>query len=337
MEIAAALAGFAIMSITALIIILKVVVPLFPYSYANARLRAMRIGLLTKEHYEELLRKPYNEIVYSLEKTYPELSSQLGAKFAYASVETALRINLIQTFVKVKKLSPEGTKPFVQAILSKYDTQLIESFVRISTATYAARRDIFFETELFSKDFLTKQNPTIDDLYNQLKHTFYEPVIAKHLEEIKKGQYKNFEEELDLLYFHRLRKTAKSPEAKAYARMLIDHRNIELVLKGLEPIIPHGRIPLTELQGSQGLEDLSKKLQHYGYNLEHKSPELMERDLRRFLRNKGEVFMSKNPLSESTIIGFIILKTTDTRTLNILLKMKYHKFDPEIIREVNLL
>ena len=44
--------------------------------------------------------------------------------------------------------------------------------------------------------------------------------------------------------------------------------------------------------------------------------------------------MSKNPLSENTIVGFIILKTVNIRNINILLKLKHEGFEENEIRKV---
>ena len=332
-----ALLGFFILFIVVLIPIIKAVAPIYPYSYTNARIRAMRKELLSEEEYEDLLKKPYNEILYALgKKNYPDLTKELGPDLTYAHVETAFRNMLIKTIQKLLAISPEQSKPYLKAYLSKYDIILVESLVRTTTAKYEHKRDIYHETALFSKDFLTKERPTIDDVYNQLKNTPYEPILAKHMTDIKKGVFKAFEEELDLLFFKRLLAAAKTEEARAYTKMLIDHHNISLALKGLPASIPGGKVARNQLDTNDP-QAIAKRLENYGYTLAGTTPEHLERDLGKHLRKKGKSFEGKNPLSEATIIGYLILKTTDIRAINILLKGKYHNVPEADIKEANLL
>lgn len=322
--------------IAVLMAVFKTVAPIFPYAYTNARLRAMRRELLRREHYYELLKKPYNEILYDLaKKNYPDLTKSVGPDLTYAAVETEFRTNLIATLQKVKRITPQSSQAYIKAILDKYDFQVVESFVRTINAKQKHKKDIYHKTGLFSEDFLTKENPTIDDLYNQLKGTNYEPFLKKHLDALKKGKYKAFEEDMDHYYFTRLLAKASSTEARSYTKYLIDHHNISLALKGMSANIKGGLIPMKELQ-DKSAEQIAKILPRYNYKVTSSVPEFIERDLRRQMREKGKNFFKKNPLSEASIIGFIILKTIDFRILNILLKMKYHDMSPEKIEEVNL-
>ena len=184
--IVGSIVGFLIVATAVLIPVFKVLAPIFPYAYTNARLRAMRKELLSKEDFEELLRKPYNEVIYNLtKKNYPDLSKYLEADFSYASVESGLRSSLMKTLDKIRRISPQQSQKYLNAQLAKYDIQLIESLVRTSKAKQRIRRDIFYVTEVFSHVFITKESHNIDDLYNELKHTIYEPILAKYLEELK--------------------------------------------------------------------------------------------------------------------------------------------------------
>ena len=116
--------------------------------------------------------------------------------------------------------------------------------------------------------------------------------------------------------------------------MLIDSHNVGLILKHQEAIIPGGYLHIEELQKGMSVEELVKKLQEEGYKIDSKKKECVERDLYRRLLADGKAFMARNPLSEASLIGYIILKTNNTRNLNILLKMKYHNFSTEKIKEV---
>ena len=75
-------AAILIVAIFALVAIFRVVAKIYPYAYINARIRAMHARLIKKEDFEELLEKPYNEIVYTLDKRYfPHLATFLDSDF----------------------------------------------------------------------------------------------------------------------------------------------------------------------------------------------------------------------------------------------------------------
>lgn len=309
---------------------------LYPYAYTNARIRAMRSKLITHEQLEDYLKRPYTDIIYSLEKhTYPQLSKYLESDFTYAAIDTALRTSLVNTLAKVKKIAPDSSKKIIKVVLSKYDIQIIETIVRSSNVKLSSVADVLHVSEVFSKEFLMRKHHTLESLHNELKGSVYEQVLVKHMDELRRGEYLKFEIEMDLLYCRRLLKAAKSREARTYAKKLIDRYNISLVLKGLEPIIPGGAIPLDEFSLKDSLEDLSKKLHAHGYLVTASTKEGLERQLQaRHMRAFAESLFARNPLSEASLIGFIILKSMNARNLNILLKMKYHNFPEEKIREV---
>ena len=59
-----------VLGVIVLIPIFQTVASIYPYSYPNARVRSLKSKLVTKNEFEELLTKPYNEIIYYLEKKH---------------------------------------------------------------------------------------------------------------------------------------------------------------------------------------------------------------------------------------------------------------------------
>jgi V/A-type H+/Na+-transporting ATPase subunit C len=329
-----------ILIIAGLILIIIVLIPVFlsvskvyPYAYTNSRLRVMRSDLIRTNDFENLIKRDYNDIIYQLEKKkLPSLTKYLSGDFSYGSVDSALRTELINTLTKVKKISPEESKKFVKLVLSKYDIQLIESIVRTLDAKTDTKTDLVHATEVFSQDFLNKKDHTIEELYNELKGTVYQPLLDKHIKNIKQRKFEEFEKELDLLFFKRMLHGASSIEAKKYVKIMIDNHNIGLALKNLKPIIPGGRIQKEKI--TNNLEDLKKLVSSKGINSNANTKEKFEKDLHLYLKQTGEKMFNKNPLSEATIVGFIIIKTINIRNLNILLKLKHEKISEEEIKEV---
>lgn len=329
------LIGFILVAAAALIPVFKTLIPIYPYAYANARLRAMKNKLISEEEFEELSGKPYNEIIYQLEKKdYPNLSEFLGADFSYASVDGALRSSIIRTLGKVKRMTPDELKKFVDALVSKYDLQLIESLIRSSHSSSKIRRDIVHVTDVFSDEFLARKQHSIDELYNELKDTYYGPTLQKHLDALKKGEYRDCEVELDMLFYKRLLHHATTPSARRYVKYLIDMQNVSLLFKGIDALLEGGRIPLESLDAKMSFDEIKSAVNKHGYKTDGATASAVEKDLQIGLKRFGQSLRKQNPLSEATIVGFIILKTVNVRNLNILLKLKYHEYEKEEIMKV---
>lgn len=326
--------GVIIGGVIALIPALYITNRVAPYAYPNARIRAMRAGLVRTQHLAELASRPYNDIIYHLEQNhYPGLSQHTGADRSFANLDAALRSHLVEALEKVKRVSPQQTQPYLKELLSKYDIQVIENVVRSLATQTNITSDILHQTPIFSKEFITKEEHTLNDLRNELKGTRYEELLTKHLEEIQQEEFAAFEQALDLQYFEKLLSKASSPEARGYTKRLIDQHNVSLLNKGQEPVIPGGRVPREELAGLDG-QRLVERLREAGYDVTHTDKQLMERDLQVNLKNYAKALLSKEPLSEASIIGFVALKIINVRNTAILLKMKYHDMSPQRIAEV---
>ncbi len=341
-EILILIAGILGLGIIALVAVFKVVAKIYPYAYLNARIRAMHSRILKKEDFAELLDKPYNEIVYTLDKQYfPHLASFTGSDFSYSSLDSALRASLIRDLAKVYRMVPTQSRRFLSVILSKYDILVIQSIVRSSHAKLLNNdsiKDIISVTEVFHKNFLDQGNFDLTSLFNELKGTTYHPVMEKHLEDLRAGKFLDFELELDLLYFRRLLHEAKSRPAKQYVKRMIDMHNVSLVLKEISPIIPGGKIPLENLTvytKSNSLPQLTELLRKHGYVITaSENQKQLEHSMYKDFMVFGNGLLSGEPLSENSLIGFIIILQSMVRNVNILLKLKSHGFTKEQISEV---
>ena len=326
--------GVLVAGIIALIPVFYVLTRVAPYAYPNARVRAMRAGLVRTQELVELASRPYNDIIYHLEQNhYPNLSSHAGPERSYANVDAALRSHLVEVLEKVTRISPQTTKPYLQALTKKYDIQVVEAVVRALAAKTNVTTDILHQTKIFTREFCTREKITLADLQNELKGTRLENIITTYKQEIQQGEFQSFEQALDLLYFEQLLAKANSESARGYTKRLIDNHNVALINKEQQPIIPGGRIPpeeLTDLTKQQLLE----RLQQAGYDVSEQAPARMERELQVNLKNYAKALLSKEPLSEASIIGFVALKTINVRNTAILLKMKYHDMTEQEIQEV---
>lgn len=326
--------GVLIAGVIALIPVGYVLTRVAPYAYPNARVRAMRAQLIRTHDLIALADRPYNDIIYHLEQNhYPNLSSHAKANLAFANLDAALRSHLVATLEKVTRISPQQTKPYLKALMKKYDIQVIQNVVRSLAAKTNIKTDILHETKVFTKEFVARENPTLTDLQEELKNTPLEKIISDHKQAIVQGELKAFEQALDLYYFKQLLTAANSPEAKNYTKRLIDNHNVALLHKQETPLIPGGRIPAEELESLDEKQRI-ERLKSAGYTITSEKPQLVERDLQASLKKYAQALLNKDPLSEASIIGFVALKTINVRSTAILLKMKYHDMTPQEITEV---
>ncbi|MFT4250383.1 MAG: V-type ATPase subunit [Candidatus Woesearchaeota archaeon] len=326
--------GVLIAGILALIPVAIIVSKVYPYSYPNARVRAMKAKLPTNQELLELAPRSYNDIIIQLEKHYPELSKYYAADLSFSKLETALREQLITQLEKIRRISPQETKKFIEAILAKYDILDIETVTRSLATTGSVTHDVLHQTRLFSKDFISRKEHSLQDLRNELKNTVYQEILAKHYEEIQEHQLESFEKELDLFYFKKLLSTANEPNSRGYVKRLIDTHNIALINKNEEATIPGGKIPLTELQTSMNVEQLTSLTNKHGYITTASTAEQLERDMQKNLWAYAQKLLKKEPLSPASTIGLVAIQSITTRNTIILLKMKHHGFNTEEIREV---
>ncbi len=327
------LASLLVLSIVVMIPVFKVVSQKYPYASVQARLRVMRKKLLRAEDFERLLDADYNDIVYRLDKkVFPGLRALFGPDTSYAAVDSALRTKVVQDLLRLQRFSPPEVKPFVSALLRKYDILMIESIIRSSSFHDASKRDIMSITEVFSEDYIGRNDFSFESLITELKRTRYYSILEKHSDSIKKKQYRELEEELDLYYFQKLLGSATTKLTRSYVKKMIDIQNISLVLKDEDPKIPGGVIPLNAFN-----KDVIKIGRDHGYHLEGVTPAEIERSAEKLLYDFGIACFSKDPLSDAPLVGYIIQSRTSARNANILLKLKSQNIDKESIREVLVL
>ncbi len=329
------IAGILIVGVLVMIPVFKVLSSIAPYTYVNARLKAMKKKLVSDKELINLSFRPYADIINYLERTsYPNLALITKGDISFSSVDTALRRNLIEDIEKIRRLSPQQQKEFIDAILAKYDIQIIEHIVRGTTEKNRVKTDILHHTRLFSQSFVNKQDHSLEGLKSELKGTKYYDIIQKHIKEISKSSFENFEYELDLYYFSRLLSKSSHTEQKKYTKMVIDSHNISLAFKGKKPIVPGGYISPERIASPLTAQNAIKILREAGYRVASDTIQGIERDMQINIKEYGKALFSKDPHSSAIITGYIILKSINTRNVTILLKMAYHGYEATRIQEV---
>jgi len=188
-------------------------------------------------------------------------------------------------------------------------------------------------TNTFSKDFIYRNNHSIEEIENELKQTGFRKFIDKHKDQIRNNKFADFEVDLDLFYYNKLIHVASSRNQKRLVKRLIDLRNVSLFIKDVKPNIVGGKISLDKLDDLN--IDLLKVLKDHGYKIDNNCEvDKIERVLQLNLFKFANDLLKNEPLSDASILGFLLLKIINVRNLIILLKMKQHHIESSKIREV---
>ncbi|MFA6489194.1 MAG: V-type ATPase subunit [Candidatus Micrarchaeia archaeon] len=102
------------------------------YGYSNARVRAMRTGLLTRRQAEDLLKvKTAAAVAEYLSRTqYRDNFAHMPAKITDEErVEIAISRNFAATAQKILRITPEQSKPTLRAFLGRYDIHNLKTIL----------------------------------------------------------------------------------------------------------------------------------------------------------------------------------------------------------------
>ncbi|MFH1255808.1 MAG: V-type ATPase subunit [Candidatus Diapherotrites archaeon] len=338
----------------------------FAYSYANARVKAMKTLLLDKSLLEEMVKAAgIPEIISVLERTnYRQDLSALGVKHAGAElVEFALGRSFARDARKIIDITPKQGKQSVLALLEQWDVQNLKTIILAKSLQKGdIEKYLVPAASLKEKDLkrLLEQRD-VDELVSFLQGTRYGAALQRSLDEFRKSKdVTPLLNALDLNYLNRLGKSIvpKYEDEKAVKKMVrekIDAKNIMLVLRakkqGLENVekflVSGGTITkdgLQELAAAKDAEavvmkvkdkfDLSKELEEFRKDgsLSH-----FESMLERAVAEKAMQRMRTAVQSLAVIAAYLVMKENETSNIRKIVRGKEFLLPEEKIREMLLL
>lgn len=238
------------------------------YEYGNARLRAMRSRLLSKEAIREIseagsLAELIGAIIHSPYRRSLELS--LVQSSDLESIYQALRRDFVETVCKLRSFYEGSEGELVNLILREYDIANLKTIFR-GLAHQAPRRDIEsallpvgeLPEALFNELLLAANMRGAIDLLATIRHPFAQPLLILRAEHPGADVF-SIELALDRWYFRDALRALKQPEedrkkALAAVQREIDIRNILLVLRFVQA--PGEKAALRGLQAGAGFESL---------------------------------------------------------------------------------
>ena len=337
----------------------------YPYTYV--RTVTMKSKLFKKNDYDKLLKMEIHELTKYLQETNYgiEINDLTGRYTGITLLEHALTRNLIASFEKLKRISPDELHALIEVYLKRNDVFNIKTIIRAKfsgmsfdySSPLLKSGVLFSHSQLQTLFSLEKIDLIIESLgffdskeKNSLLNDFHQ-----------RNSLLVIENALDKHYYAETFSFCASIKGgadffKAYLSTEIDVINLKLLLRLkkegftttqiLEHIFYFGR----ELKEYQLLLMLKKDYEHLiPYLLKHKHfgklirehhNQLLDKDLtlfeiglERYLLQKASLLLHQNPLSGEAILGFMLAKDIEVRNVTALIKGKQLEIDEHFLAE----
>ncbi len=333
----------------------KIVWKYTPYSYPNARIRAMEAKLLTEQRFNELAEsRTLQNFVVSLEDTdYKDYLSSVS-KYTVEEIERALERALAGTYELMIKILPKRVSPFFRLMLEEWDVRNITSVIKAKMAGEAATDYVMEIGPMLQKVKAMAEAKSMEEILVILEGTPYEGPYQKLL--LGEISVQEFETELYKMHYGKLLGYALSKKEdervilEEFVRLKIDKANIMTVVRAkaagmpaeaIKPlVIPGGTIKLEPLMH---VDDLSMALAEldstkYGRVIRDVREEVerdlsvLEKALERHILERINELNRFYPLSVAAPISYILQKEREVRKLRAIAKLIEDGVHPEKIK-----
>jgi len=337
------------------------------YAYPNARIKAMQSFLIP----EKLLRamteaRSVENLISHFEQTsYRDEFRELES-IDSITIERALLKNLVSTYEKMLKISPEKAIPVLNCISREYEIMLIKD---ILTAKIESDVD---ENELKERSFMLSDKikvilpriieaRSIEETINSFNRTEYRDVLKRGYESyLETNNTMSFSIALDEYYFSQLWRSTKNIKDRdgeithKFIGIQCDVINIMTLLRSkfqkfdvkkfiipldynlkhyIDPCIKAENI--TEIVSILGKTPYGKIISDSITEADKKNPLLkVELNLKRYIAKVAKSYLVGYPFHIGTILGFLRLKEIEIKNLRAITVCIENELNPDEIRDM---
>lgn len=332
-----------------------------PYSYPNARIRAMEARLLTEQRLSELAEsKTLDNFVMNLEDSdYKPYMSKLDS-YTAETIDRAFDEAIADTYTLMFRILPRRVRQFFNLLLEGWDVRNISSVIKAKLYGEVARDYVSELGTMVEKIKAMAEAKTMEEILVILEGTEYEEVYQKLL--LREISVEEFETELYRMHYLKLLNFALSggdEERKIleeFVKLRIDKINILTILRaklhglGSEKIksmlLMEGSLSQRTIETLLNVEDLSMALAEldstkYSGIVREAREELEKGNLasfevafEKFIRRKMIEFTRFYPLSVAVPISYILQKESEVRKLKAIAKLIEDRIKPEEIKTI---
>ncbi|WP_297507737.1 V-type ATP synthase subunit C [Thermococcus sp.] len=328
-----------------------------PYSYPNARIRAMEAKLLSGQKFNELAEsRTLQNFVVNLEDTeYKEYFSDIQS-YSVEEIERALERALAGTYELMYKILPKRSRDFFGILLEEWDVRNIASVVKAKLAGEPASDYVVELGKMLPKVKAMAEAKTMEEILVILEGTPYEEPYQKLL--LGEIDATRFETELYRIYYSKLLNYALSRKEEErvilteFVRLSIDKKNLSTVLRAkvagmsadeIRPLlIPGGTVNMESVLHVDSLDMALAELDSTKYGpVIREVREEIEGDLSALERAMDDYIIERvaeldrfYPLSVATPLLYILKKDREVRKLRAMAKLIGDGLQPEEIKHI---
>jgi len=331
-----------------------------PYSYPNARIKAMEARLFNEQKLGELAEsKTLNNFVMNLEDSdYKPYLGNLPSLRA-ETIDRALEASLADTYQLMLKILPKRTSAFFQLLLEEWDVRNISSVVKAKFKGEVARDYIHELGTLIGKVKAMAEAKTLEEILVILEGTEYEDPYQRLL--LKEISLEEFETELYKKHYSKLLEYAHSRKAEEreileeFVNLKIDKINLVTILRAKahhlsadkirSSLIPGGKMNRKLIETLLNVEDIEMALAEldsteYSSILREVREKVMvdisafERAFEKYIQQRMSELTKFYPLSIATPISYILQKEWEIRRLKAIAKLIEDGLKPEVIKKI---
>ncbi len=318
----------------------------YPYTYA--RVSVMKSNLLSREDYHKLLKMSLSEVISFLQASqYKKAIDELAVKYSDVELmEMALNKNLVETWQKLRRISPEEVTALIDAYLMRSDLWNVKTIIR-GIHTNSKQEAISAMLLLAGKFGWQKlaelaKSDSVEEVLKKLgaaKKRMTEAIEAYK----SKNTLVEIENELDREYYSSLLAFAKRipTEGRHFHEFLateIEATNIINILRLRRAGMPKQEIAkyitgkpsnvVNSLLATEGKEETAKILAGrisekalHSFATTGKLSEV-ELEIGRSLLRKTTTLIHKHPLTVDVILGYMFAKEIEVKNLKLILKAR---------------
>jgi len=329
-----------------------------PYSYPNARIKAMEAKLFDEQRFNELAEsRNLENFVASLEDTaYREYLTTLGGDITPWNIERALDEALADTYLLMAKIMPGRVRDFFKLLADRWDVKNIVNVVKARAAGEDPERYIVEAGSLFGRVQAMAEAKTPEEMLVALEGTQYaEPYQRYLLGEISLAE---FETKLYRRYCGTLKDYVSSRKGdervilEEFMRLRVERVNVLTILRakrsGIPPevierfILPGGKLKLEPLINAEDLGMALAELDSTEYGkVIWEVRETVEKDLTviepvlsRYILRRMRDMERFYPLSVATAVAYTLEKEEEVRKLKAIAKLIHDGVEPDRIKEL---
>ncbi|MBS3816228.1 MAG: V-type ATPase subunit [Candidatus Thermoplasmatota archaeon] len=340
----------------------KTLVSIANFSYPNAKFRARGSTFVKKDEIEDLLEtKSIKEVYSEIRKNGYEIPQE--ATEDMGEIEKELEESTLEIIKRARNVSPEATKPLVEAWLYRYDGKMVKRATKAIDrgADQKEIMDLLRPVKIIDQDMIDRiaSARNKQELFSILNETEFEEILSEV--ELDSGSFR-LDLALDRFAFQKLKEAVMKVESEERASVkyfigkYTDIFNLKMIFRVLKEdiskkelgsfLLPSGwelkEWKIEDILEAKNLEEALVELEGTSYSdLRQKGasedPFEVEKVLDQKLLDLASEMSSKYILSVGPLLKYLVAKELELRNLKVLIRGLKEDVPPEKMKDMMIL